>query len=92
MIGVTSTMNAQATTRATFSLPSILAIVAAIGSFASGALWGFVLGMAAVILGVIGVIIAFAPGVRGGFVSTFAVIAGILGFIAAVVKGVAWLL
>ena len=85
-------MNAEATTRAKFSIPSILAIVSAIASFAVGAFWGFVLAIVAVAFGAIGVLLAFSSRVRGGFVSAFAVIAGLLGLIAAVVKGVFWLL
>lgn len=85
-------MNAEATTRARFSLPSIIAIVAAIASFAVGAFWGFVLAMVALVFGAIGVMLAFSSRVRGGIVSFFAVVAGILGLVAAIIKGVAWLL
>jgi hypothetical protein len=85
-------MNAEATNRAKFSIPSLIAIIAAIASFVVGAFWGFVLAMIAVVFGAIGVVFAFSSRVRGGFVSTFAVIAGILGLVAAVIKGLAWLL
>ena len=84
-------MNAQATQRSKFSIPSILAIIAAIASFTVGAFWGFVLAMVAVVFGAIGVLVAFSSRVRGGFLSAFAVVAGILGLIAAIIKGVAWL-
>jgi hypothetical protein len=89
--GVGSGMNAQAPTRTRFSIPSLLAIIAAVGSFAVGAFWGFVLAMVAVVFGAIGVLVAFSSRVRGGFLSVFAVVAGILGLIAAIIKGVAWL-
>ena len=45
----------------------------------------------AVVFGAIGVLVAFSSRVRGGFLSVFAVVAGILGLIAAIIKGVAWL-
>jgi len=86
-------MNAEATTtRAKFTLPSIIAIVAAIASFFVGAFWGFILAVAALVFGAIGVLMAFSSRSRGGIVSTFAVLAGILGLAAAIIKGVAWLL
>jgi hypothetical protein len=84
-------MNTQATTRARFSIPSIIAIVAAIASFAVGAFWGFVLAMVALFFGAIGVLLAFSSRVRGGMVSTLAVLAGVVGLIAAIIKGIAWL-
>ena len=88
--GLFFTMNADATTRARFSLPSIIAIIAAIASFFVGAILGLIFAIVAVVCGVIGVIMAFSSKARGGFVSTFAVLAGILGVIAAVIKAVAW--
>lgn len=77
---------------AKFSIPSIIAIISAIVSFPVGALFGFILAIVAVIFGAIGIILSFSPRVRGGFVSTLAVFAGMLGILAALVKGVAWLL
>jgi hypothetical protein len=84
-------MNTQATTRARFSIPSIIAIVAAVASFVTGAFWGFVLAMVALFFGIIGVLMAFSSRVRGGMVSTLAVLASVIGVIAAIVKGIAWL-
>jgi hypothetical protein len=72
--------------RAAFSVPSLLAIACALISFAAGAGWGFVLAIAAIVLGVIGVLLAVAPGVRGGVISLFSVVAGALGIIAAIFK------
>ena len=57
-----------------------------------GAFGGFVLAMIAVVFGAIGVLMAFSSTVRGGVMSALAVAGGLLGLIAAVVKGVAWLL
>ena len=84
-------MNTQATTRARFSIPSIIAIVAAVASFVTGAFWGFVLAMVALFFGIVGVLLAFSSRVRGGMVSTLAVLASVIGVIAAIVKGIAWL-
>lgn len=69
-----------------FSIASILAIVAAIGSFAVGAGWGLLLAVAAIILGVIGVIIALLPGVRGGLLSSLSVFIGLIGIVGAIFR------
>lgn len=79
-------------TAAKFSIPSIIAIIAAVISFPAGAFFGFILAIVAVIFGAIGIILSLSPRVRGGVVSTLAVFAGMLGILAAVVKGLAWLL
>ena len=84
-------MEAQAANQAKFSIPSILAIIAAVVSFMTGAFWGFILAVGAVVLGIIGVVLAFSSSTRGGVMSTLAVLAGLLGLIAAIVKAVAWL-
>jgi hypothetical protein len=84
-------INGEQATRARFSIPSIIAIIAAIASFAVGAFWGFVLAMIAVACGLIGVIVAFSSRIRGGFVSAFAILAGMVGLAAAIIKGIAWL-
>jgi hypothetical protein len=85
-------MDAQATTRTKFSIPSLIAIAAAIASFATGAMWGFILAMVAVVFGAIGLVLALSPRVRGGIVSFVGVIGGLLGLLAAIIKGAAWLL
>ena len=77
--------------RASFSIPSILSVLAAIGSFTSGAFFGMVLAAVAVIFGIIGVLLSLAPAKRGGVISTFGVVAGALGVIAAVIKAVLWI-
>lgn len=74
-----------------FSVPSIIAIVAAIGSFAVGAIGGFILAMVALAFGILGMILAFSSRTRGGLVSLLAIAGGILGVIAAVLKAVLWL-
>ena len=85
-------MEVQTKTQAKFSILSIIAIVCAIGSFASGAFFGLALALAALLFGAIGCVLAFSSRVRGGLLSTMAVLAGLLGLIAAAVKGIAWLL
>ncbi len=84
-------MDARTQTQARFSIPSIIAIVAAIASFMVGALWGFVLAMVALLFGIIGCILAFSSTVRGGILSAMGVIGGLLGLLAAIIKGIAWL-
>ena len=85
-------MEVQTREAAKFSIPSIIAIVAAIASFPVGALMGFLLAVVAVIFGAIGMILSLSPRVRGGVVSTLAIFAGMLGVLAALVKGVTCLL
>lgn len=79
------------TTDPKYSIPSLLAIICAIGSFAVGAFAGFLLAVFAMIFGIGGMLLAFLPARRGGIVSTMAVLAGIVGIAAAVIKGIAWL-
>ncbi|HEX8522588.1 MAG TPA: hypothetical protein VF669_10060 [Tepidisphaeraceae bacterium] len=69
-----------------FSIPSILAIVCAIGAFMSTAGWAMLLAIAAIVLGIIGVLLSLSPRVRGGMISIFSVLAGVLGIVAALVK------
>lgn len=52
----------------------------------TGAGFGFVLAIAAIVLGVIGILIAFAPSKRGGLISVFSVLAGVIGIVAAIFK------
>lgn len=72
--------------RPAFSLPSIIAIIAAVTSFFVGAGWGLILAIVAIVAGVIGLAMALAPGVRGGIISFVSIAAGLLGIIAAVLK------
>jgi hypothetical protein len=72
--------------RAKFSIPSILAIVAAVLSFPAGAGWGLLLAIAAIALGVVGFVMALSPSVRGGIVSVLSMLAGGLGIFIALLK------
>jgi hypothetical protein len=69
-----------------FSIPSIIAIIAAIASFFFGAGLGMILAVVAIVAGIIGVLMSLSPRVRGGIVSVFSVVAGAIGIIAAVIK------
>ena len=69
-----------------FSIPSILAIVCAIGSFMTGAGLGMLLAILAIVFGAIGVLLSLSPRVRGGMMSIFSVLAGVIGIVAAVFK------
>ncbi len=80
-----------ATTKAHFSIPSIIALIAAACSFAAGAFWGFILALIAIAFGIIGVLLSFSPSIRGGLVSILSLIAGLVGIAVAVVKAIAWL-
>ena len=85
-------MEVETRAAAKFSIPSVIAIIAAIASFPVGAFFGFLLAIVAVVFGAIGIILSFSSRVRGGVVSTLAILGGMLGVLAALVKGVAWLL
>jgi hypothetical protein len=78
--------------KAKFSVPSLIAIVTALLSFTTGAFWGFVLALVAIVCGLIGVTLSLSPTVRGGLISAFSLIAGSIGLIAALIKALRWLL
>jgi hypothetical protein len=69
-----------------FSIPSILAMICAVGSFMAGAGLGMILAILAIILGGVGVMLALAPQTRGGVASLISILAGAIGIIAAVIK------
>ena len=70
----------------TFSIPSIIAIICAIGSFFVGSGLGILLAVLAIVFGAIGILMSLSPRVRGGFMSVFSVLAGVVGIIAAVLR------
>ena len=57
----------------------------------TGAMLGLILACIAIFFGLLGVALSFSSRTRGGVMSTFAMLAGIIGIIAAVIKAVAWL-
>ncbi|WP_035614471.1 hypothetical protein [Haloferula sp. BvORR071] len=79
-------------TNNSFSLPSIIAVVAAIWSFFASAMGGLVLALIAIVFGILGVVISLSPAKRGGVASTFGIFAGGLGIVAALIKGIMWLM
>lgn len=78
-------------TKSTFSIPSIISVIAAIWSFTSGAIFGLILAIIAIIFGLLGIILSLSPAKRGGVISTFGIGAGAIGVIAAVVKAIMWI-
>ena len=83
-------MEASEPKAAKFSIPSIIALVAAVLSFMTGAVAGLVLAIIAIIFGVIGVLLSFSSRTRGGLVSTLSLLMGFIGIAAAVIKAIAW--
>ena len=73
-------------TKPHFSLPSLIAIGAAIGSYFLGAFGGFILALIAIAFGLLGVLLSMAPSVRGGFISILSLIAGAIGILVAIIK------
>ena len=80
----------MASNKASFSIISILAIIAAILSFNVGAIGGLLLAAVAFIFGVLGVVLALSPKTRGGGLSILAVILSFIGVIAAIIKAIGW--
>jgi hypothetical protein len=79
-----------AQTKPHFSIPSLIAIGAAIASFFVGAAGGFILALIAIVFGIIGFFLAMSPSVRGGFVSVFSLILAAIGIVIAVIKAITW--
>lgn len=79
------------TSKASFSVVSIAAIIAAILSFNAGAILGLILAALAFIFGSIGIMLALMPDTRGGGLSILAVILSFVGVIAAIVKAIIWI-
>jgi hypothetical protein len=75
-----------------FSVASIIAILAAIFSFNVGVFFGLILAAIAFIFGVLGIVFALMPNVRGGLLSILAIFLSFFGVIAAVIKAMMWLL
>ena len=75
------------TNKASFSLPSIIALIAAISIFVVNNGFGvFLLAGIAIVFGLLGLVLSLAPSVRGGIVSFLGIGAGLIGVIIAVVK------
>jgi hypothetical protein len=75
-----------------FSLPSLIALGAAIASLFVGALGGFILALIAIAFGVIGFLFAMSPSVRGGFISLLSLVVAAIGVIVAVIRAFSWIM
>ncbi len=77
----------MANSKASFSIPSLIALVAAILIFVVGnGFLVFLLAGVAIIFGLLGIVLSLAPSVRGGIVSFLGIGAGVIGVIIAFVK------
>ena len=77
--------------KTSFSIASIVAIIAAILSFYFGAILGLVMAALAFVFGALGIILALMPNTRGGGLSILAVILSFVGVIAAIIKAAIWI-
>lgn len=84
-------MNTTAKQTSSFSIPSLVAVVAAFFSFTTGAVWGLILALIAIVSGLIGITVAVSPAKRGGIASAMAIFAGALGIVVALIKAITWL-
>lgn len=76
-----------ASRKATFSTPSILSLACAIGGFfVDRAGLALLICIAGAVFGVIGVVVALLPGIRGGFLSILAILLGLIGVIVSIVR------
>ena len=71
-----------------FSIPSIIAVGAAIASFCVRPATGFALAIVAIIFGVLGLLLSFAPSIRGGLTSFFSLILASIGIVVAIIKAI----
>jgi hypothetical protein len=85
-------MNSRTTSQTSFSIPSIIALVAAILSFVTSPALGLILAIVAIVFGLIGVLLSLSPRVRGGMTSTIGIVAGVIGILVALIKTAGWLL
>ncbi|MFA9479435.1 hypothetical protein ACERK3_14190 [Phycisphaerales bacterium AB-hyl4] len=69
-------------------IAATISIIAAIGSYvttcAGHPIWGFVLALVSIPLGVVGLVISASPRVTGGMISIAAIVLGGLGLIVAI--------
>jgi hypothetical protein len=71
-----------------FSIPSIIALGAAIASFFVKPGTGVLLAIIAIIFGVIGVLLSFAPSIRGGLMSFLSLFIAAIGIVVAIIREV----
>lgn len=75
-----------------FSIPSLIAVGAAVASFFVSALGGFILALIAIAFGIIGVLLSFSPSIRGGFISVLSMLLAAVAILVAIAKAIAWAL
>jgi phage-related protein len=85
-------METLQTTKAHFSIPSLIALVSAIASFAVSPGAGFLLAVVAVVAGVLGIVLSMSPNIRGGLVSMFSLIVAAIGIVVAIARALTSLL
>jgi hypothetical protein len=79
------------TSKAAFSIPSIISIIAVILSFYWGAILGMIMAGVAIVFGLLGMLLSMSSARRGGIISILGVIGGAVGVIAAVIKAIMWI-
>jgi hypothetical protein len=79
-------MNTAAANKPHFSIPSLIAVAAAIASFFVGPGAGFTLAIIAIIFGIFGFLLAFAPSIRGGVLSVFSLVVAAIGIVVAIIR------
>jgi len=84
-------MQSTRESKASFSIPSLIAIAAAIASFFVGAVGGFILALVAIVFGIVGVVMSLSSEVRGGVVSILSIIVAGVAMVAAMIKALAWI-
>ena len=81
-------MHTVGQTKPHFSIPSIIAIGAAIACLFVRPGTGIALAIIAIFFGVIGFILSFSPSIRGGLTSVFSLILASIGVIIAIIKAI----
>jgi hypothetical protein len=71
-----------------FSIPSIVALAAAIASFFVAPGLQFILALVAIVFGVIGLLLSFSPSIRGGIISTFSLVVAAIGIVVAIIRAI----
>ena len=79
-------MNGAVQTKPHFSIPSLIAIGAAIASFFVSPGAGFILAIVAIVFGVLGFILALSPSIRGGIVSFVSLVLASFGIVVAIIR------
>ncbi|MGJ8633255.1 MAG: hypothetical protein ACSHX7_04985 [Luteolibacter sp.] len=80
----------MASKKASFSIASLIAIIAAVLSFKVGVFLGLILAAIAFICGVVGMAMAMGKETRGGLLSSIAVGLSFIGVVVAVIKAIIW--